>query len=96
MSTDWVELNRRPPGQSSYSTRFKVLYSDTGLYVLFDGSDKQLHATLEDDFLKLWTEDVLECFFWPNEEKPLYFEYEISPLGYGSKMACSASPSARR
>ncbi|MCA9159854.1 MAG: hypothetical protein KDA72_16075 [Planctomycetales bacterium] len=50
--------------------------------VLFDGSDKQLHATLEGDFLKLWTEDVFECFFWPNEEKPPYFEYEISPLGY--------------
>ncbi|MEZ6076311.1 MAG: hypothetical protein R3C56_11815 [Pirellulaceae bacterium] len=50
--------------------------------VLFDGSDKQLHATLEGDFLKLWTEDVFECFFWPNEEKQPYFEYEISPLGY--------------
>ncbi len=81
-STDWVELNRRPPGQSSYSARFKVLYSDTGLYVLFDGSDKQLHATLEGDYLELWTEDVFECFFWTDEGKPLYFEYEISPLGY--------------
>ena len=27
-------------------------------------------------------EDVFECFFWTQEDQPLYFEYEISPLGY--------------
>ncbi|MCA9133696.1 MAG: carbohydrate-binding family 9-like protein [Planctomycetales bacterium] len=81
-STEWVALNRRPPGQSSYTARIKVLYSDTGLYVLFDGNDKKLHATLEGDYLALWSEDVYECFLWPDGIKPLYFEYEISPLGY--------------
>jgi hypothetical protein len=27
-------------------------------------------------------EDVFEFFVWPNEQDPVYFEYEISPLGY--------------
>jgi len=78
----WVPLHRRPGGPHDYTARFKVLSSDSGIYVLFDGTDRTLTATLKDDFLNLWTEDVYECFFWPDETQPLYFEYEISPLGY--------------
>ncbi len=80
--TQWVELHRRPQAAHDYSARFKMLYSDTGVYVLFDGSDRQLTATMQADFLDLWTEDVYECFFWTDESQPLYFEYEISPLGF--------------
>ncbi|MCA9058308.1 MAG: carbohydrate-binding family 9-like protein [Planctomycetaceae bacterium] len=79
---DWVELNRRPRGKLDYTARFRMLYSQTGVYVLFDGSDKKLTATMQEDFLDLWNEDVFECFFWPSEDHPVYFEYEISPLGY--------------
>lgn len=79
---DWVPLNRRPGGAHDYTARFKICWSDTGIYVLFDGSDKVLTATLQEDFLDLWEEDVYEVFFWPDEAHPVYFEYEISPLGY--------------
>ncbi|KAA9134049.1 hypothetical protein F3N42_00420 [Marinihelvus fidelis] len=79
---DWVPLNRRPGGAHDYSARFKLCWSDTGIYVLFDGSDRVLTATLGEDFLDLWEEDVYEVFFWPDESHPVYFEYEISPLGY--------------
>jgi hypothetical protein len=79
--TAWVDLNRRPGGSHEYRSRFKVLYSDTGLYVLMDGTDSQLTATLEADFEDLWTEDVFEFFLWTDERHPIYFEYEISPLG---------------
>ena len=82
MTTSWVDLNRRPGGEHDYSARFKMLYSPTGVYVLFDGTDQVLTATMKEDFLDLWNEDVYECFFWTNEEHPVYFEYEISPLGY--------------
>ena len=81
-STEWITLHRRPGAVHDYSARFKLLYSPRGMYVLFDGSDQRLTATLDADFLDLWTEDVYECFFWPDERQPLYFEYEISPLGY--------------
>ncbi|MEO2015054.1 MAG: carbohydrate-binding family 9-like protein [Fuerstiella sp.] len=80
--TEWVALNRRLNGEHEYSARFKMLYSKTGVYVLFDGTDTRLTATMQEDFLDLWKEDVFECFFWTSEDHPVYFEYEISPLGY--------------
>ncbi|MEZ6138424.1 MAG: carbohydrate-binding family 9-like protein [Pirellulaceae bacterium] len=81
-SCDWVAMHRRENGKLNYTARFKMLYSDTGVYILFDGSDKKLTATMQADFLDLWNEDVYECFFWTNEKHPVYFEYEISPLGF--------------
>lgn len=80
--SEWVKLHKRGDGELKYSARFKMLYSSTGVYVLFDGSDKKLTATMQEDFLDLWNEDVFECFFWTDEDHPIYFEYEISPLGY--------------
>jgi hypothetical protein len=37
---------------------------------------------MDQDFLNLWEEDVFEVFLWTDERFPVYFEYEISPLGY--------------
>lgn len=79
---DWTAMNRRPDSPHDYTARFKMLYSDTGVYVLFDGTDAKLTATMKEDFMDLWHEDVYECFFWTAEKHPVYFEYEISPLGY--------------
>ena len=81
-STDWVKMNRRTNGVHDYESRFKMLYSSKGVYVLFAATDKTLTATMEADFLDLWHEDVFECFFWTSETQTLYFEYEISPLGF--------------
>ncbi len=80
--TQWTSLNRREGGTLDYQARIKMLYSDGGVYVLFDGTDRKLTATLKEDFLDLWTEDVYECFFWTDQQHPIYFEYEISPLGF--------------
>jgi hypothetical protein len=77
---EWTDLNRRPGGTLEYRSRVKLLYSDTGLYVLMDGTDSRLTATLPADFENLWTEDVFEFFLWTDERYPVYFEYEISPL----------------
>jgi hypothetical protein len=80
----WTLLNKRPAAGDllSYDAKFKMLYSKTGVYVLFSGSDARLAATMKEDFLDLWNEDVYEFFFWTDERLPIYFEYEISPLGY--------------
>jgi hypothetical protein len=80
--TDWVALHRRQPDGLPYESRFKVLYSATGLYVLMDGTDRKLTTTGRADFENLWEEDVYEACFWPDESEPLYFEYEISPLNH--------------
>ena len=80
--TEWVTLAPRGTGRADYKTRIKVLYSATGLYVLMDGKDRQVTATMTEDFLDLWNEDVFEFFIWPDEKQTIYFEYEISPLGF--------------
>lgn len=79
---EWVALRKRDPDHHPYETRFKLLYSKTGLYVLMAGTDRKLTTTMRADNLNLWTEDVFEAFFWTDERHPVYFEYEISPLNY--------------
>ncbi len=77
----WTPLTARGDVADAPSTRMKVAWSPTGLYVLMEGADRRLTATFEEDFADLWKEDVFEAFVWPDERDPLYFEYEISPLG---------------
>jgi len=80
--TDWEPLNLRATDGHKYKTQVKMLYSETGLYVLMDAEDRKITATMKADFLDLWNEDVFEFFLWPDEQYPVYFEYEISPLGF--------------
>ncbi len=85
--TAWEPLHLRTANGHRYQTRVKVLYSRTGLYVLMDAEDRTITATMKEDFLDLWTEDVFEFFLWPDGRKTdarqaIYFEYEISPLGF--------------
>lgn len=76
----WETLSTRSPNRTEVS-RFKVLYSELGLYVLFQAEDKVLTANQKQDFSELWKEDVFEAFIQPQEKTPIYLEYEISPLG---------------
>ena len=78
---DWVTIPRRNQAGLVYDSRMKLLYSSTGLYALFDGTDNKLTVTNLKDFDNLWEEDVFELFLWTDEKHPVYFEYEISPLG---------------
>ena len=80
-NSDWLELSKSN-GNASYQTKLKILYSDSGIYCLYTCEDKQVTATLKEDFLNLWNEDVVEAFFWTDESLPIYFEYELSPLNY--------------
>ena len=78
--TDWVIIPQRNPGDTALVTKFKTLYSDKGMYFLFFCEDRALTASMEEDFMDLWKEDVVEVFLMPDEHTPAYFEYEISPL----------------
>lgn len=80
--TEWVTIPQRRTEKKIYSTKAKVLYSETGIYFLFYCEDKMLTATMDADFMDLWKEDVVEIFLMPDEHTPVYFEYEISPLNY--------------
>jgi predicted TIM-barrel fold metal-dependent hydrolase len=85
---EWESLSKRDNVGPAHATRIKVLYSKKGLYVLMDAADKKLTATMTEDFRNLWTEDVFEVFLWPDERDPVYFEYEISPLGRELPILC--------
>ena len=80
--TAWINIPQRIQKTDTYLTRAKVLYSETGIYFLFDCEDKILNASMEEDNMDLWNEDVVEVFLWTEEDFPVYFEYEISPLNY--------------
>jgi hypothetical protein len=78
----WTTLRRRQADGHPYETRFKTVYSTTGIYFLIDGTDRKLTATMTEDFMDLWNEDVFEVFLWTDQKHPMYFEYEISPLNH--------------
>jgi hypothetical protein len=80
-SAQWTTLNRQQPG-IPYETRFKIMYSDSGIYCLYQCMDSAIMSTIKGDFLDLWHEDVVEAFFWTDERIPVYFEYELSPLNF--------------
>jgi hypothetical protein len=81
-NTAWVVLPQRSGTNIGYQTQVKMLYSDSGIYCLYHCEDKKITATLKEDFLDLWNEDVVEAFFWTDESVPMYFEYELSPLNH--------------
>lgn len=84
-NTAWIDISPTAGTKNTtnrLNTKAKVLYSDTGIYFLFHCKDQTLTATMDADFMKLWTEDVVEVFLWPDENTPVYFEYELSPLNY--------------
>jgi hypothetical protein len=73
--------NQPAPGKQ-FPTKVKILYSEKGMYFLFDCTDKKLTATIMEDYGLLFKEDVVEVFLWPDTTVPIYLEYELSPLDY--------------
>ena len=81
-NAEWLKLPRRSGTGVAYETQVKLLYSDSGIYCHYRCEDHKITATMQEDFLDLWNEDVIEVFFWTDEAVPLYFEYELSPLNF--------------
>ena len=85
--TNWFDITvQKGPKQGEpgkqYPTKVKILYSEKGIYFLFDCTDKRLTSTIMEDYGLLFKEDVVEVFLWPDTALPIYFEYEVSPLNY--------------
>lgn len=79
--TSFIQLVQRK-GNKNYNSKFKILYSDIGIYCLYSLEDSLITSSLKEDFSDLYNEDVVEVFFWPNESSHIYFEYELSPYNY--------------
>src|SRR3989337_160388 len=48
---EWTTLRRRQSEGHPYDTRFKMLYSNTGLYFLMEGTDRKVTATTHQAFI---------------------------------------------
>ena len=76
--TSWVPLIQLDSGVSEYDTKFKTIYSNTGIYVFFTGNDKKITSKYYNDFENLFNADVFEVFFHPEPKTPIYLEYEVN------------------
>jgi hypothetical protein len=77
----FMDITKRR-GNANYTTQLKFSYSDSGIYCLFVLEDSIITSTLREDFADIYNEDVVECFFWTDEQSTIYFEYELSPYNY--------------
>lgn len=76
----WNLLIKLDSGGNNYRSRFKILYSDKGIYLLFNGEDRKITTQASQDFGAIYEGDAFEVFFHPNPQVPEYFEYEINQL----------------
>lgn len=78
--TTWTRLSKIDAYGDEQKTEFKVMYSPTGLYVVFRGDDNKITSAYQNDGDDLYDADVFEVFLHPDPSSPMYYEYEISPL----------------
>ena len=77
---DWHQLSKLDQGGAVDESKFKIMYSEKGIYVLFSGLDNLITTKYDKDFGDLFNGDVFEVFFHTDTKIPLYLEYEINQL----------------
>ncbi|MCK5210929.1 MAG: carbohydrate-binding family 9-like protein [Cyclobacteriaceae bacterium] len=77
---EWTQMALRDEAEDKYETKFKILYSGSGIYVLAFCEDKLISTEYVNDQDDIWESDVFEVFLHTDPSDPLYFEYEINPL----------------
>lgn len=78
--TEWVQLTKLDSVGRDYKSKFKILASSTGIYLLFQGEDDKITTKDYEDMDKIWNGDVYEVFFHTDLEVSQYFEYEVNAL----------------
>lgn len=76
----WNILTKLDTGGQEYESKFKILYSDKGIYILFYAQDNKIATVYDTDFDKLWNGDVFEVFFHSAPQQRKYLEYQVNPL----------------
>ena len=76
----WNNMTKLDTGGRSYESKFKIIYSSTGIYVLFSGEDDRITTKEYNDFESIYNGDVFEVFLLPMPLTPIYFEYEINQM----------------
>jgi len=78
--TSWQTFSRVDPGGKNYITRSKILYSEKGIYLLYEGEDDVVTTKNYEDDEEIYEGDVFE-FFLQTKKGAVYFEYEINHFG---------------
>ncbi len=77
-TAEWNFLTKVDKGGRDYETKFKVLASPSGIYILFYGEDDKITTEDYRDMDKIWNGDVFEVFFHPDPKETVYYEYEVN------------------
>jgi len=80
IKAEWNYMTKLDTGGTTYTSKFKTLYSARGIYVLFYGDDDKISTQYDKDFENLFRGDVFEVFFHTDPETTIYLEYEINQL----------------
>ena len=75
----WEGARKVTWGPKIYTTSFRALWGEEGLFVRFDAVDPSPWYTLTNRDDHLWTEEVVEIFIDPDGDGRNYAEIEISP-----------------
>ena len=77
---NWPDAN----GDYKPVASFKIMYTDTDIYIRYDVREKNLKAIYgSDEGAKPWTDDCMEFFIMPNPEDGVYYNLEMNCIGYG-------------
>lgn len=71
----WLGENTRP---AKTATRAKLLWDRQYLYFFAEMDDSDLYADVKQHDGQTWNNDVFELFFKPAEDKPGYYEFQVS------------------
>jgi hypothetical protein len=66
-------------GPEKYTTRFRALWSDEGLFLRFDATDPSPWHTMTRRDDHLWDEEVVEIFLDADRSGRDYYELEVNP-----------------
>lgn len=77
-AAEWNFLTKIDKGGKDYETKFKMMASSSGIYILFYGEDDRITTEDYEDMEKIWNGDVFEVFFHPNPKETVYYEYEVN------------------
>ncbi len=61
------------------TTKARLLWDREYLYFLAEMQDTDLYADIKEHNGPIWTDDVFELFFRPDDQKPGYYEFEMNP-----------------
>lgn len=78
--TDFHQAGANPPKPGKTRTTARLLWDDEALYFLAEMEDADLFADVTEHDGVTWENDVFELFFKPAEDRPPYYEFQVTPL----------------